>query len=288
MKSSRIETVEIGKKTYRVRHWGADNARIIFMLHGWMDCSATFQFVIDAFRQGWHVIAPDWRGHGGSHRTDETYIFLQLVADLDALLERYSPDAPVQIVGHSLGANVASVYAGTRPHRISRFVNLEGLAPIPGLSPGSPTERIERWLARLRKGVANRVYASYEELARRLRQMNPRLTAVRADILAREFSRARPEGGFEFDVDPYQHAPPPLIGHHEIVRSAWRQISAPVLLITAADSHIMAAFASAPGLFEERLALLRHVEHVQLADAAHNLHHDQPEEVAALIERFLR
>src|SRR4051794_15211078 len=83
MQAHRIETIQIANRTLRVRHWGADDAQVVFMLHGWMDCSATFQFVVDELQQRWHVIAPDWRGHGGSHRTRETYPFLQYIADLD-------------------------------------------------------------------------------------------------------------------------------------------------------------------------------------------------------------
>src|SRR5262245_42868500 len=168
------------------------------MLHGWMDCSATFQFVVDEFRQPWHVIAPDWRGHGGSHRTGESYLFLQFVADLDAVLEHYSPNDPVSLVGHSLGANASSVYAGSRPERVDRFVNLEGLAPVPGLWKGTLAEQVERWLAGLRRGMRNRSYSDQRALAERLSQANPRLTAERANFLAREFCREQPDGTFEF------------------------------------------------------------------------------------------
>jgi pimeloyl-ACP methyl ester carboxylesterase len=49
---------------YHVRHWGDPQAPKIFMMHGWMDMSASFQFMVDALQQEWHVIAPDWRGFG--------------------------------------------------------------------------------------------------------------------------------------------------------------------------------------------------------------------------------
>jgi len=287
MRASRLETVEIGDKSIRVRHWGPDGTPPVFMLHGWMDCSATFQFVADALRPSWHLIAPDWRGHGGSHRTGEAYPFLQYLADLDALFEYFSPNEPVRIVGHSLGANTSSLYAGARPGRVRCLVNLEGLAPVPGLSPGTPVERLSKWISTLRKGGVGRSYRSYEEMASRLRRANPRLTAERADFLAREFSRLQPDGRLEFDFDPYQQAAMPLLGHEELVESTWPQITAGVLLITAADSEIMRYFAQAPGVFARRLALIKKVEHVQLEDAGHNLHHDRPDEVAALIESFL-
>ncbi len=287
MKTSRIGTVEIANRTLRVRHWGPDDAPVIFMLHGWMDCSATFQFVVDEFRQTWHVIAPDWRGHGGSHRTGETYPFLQFIADLDAVLEHYSPNRPVSIIGHSLGANASTLYAGVRPERVERLVNLEGVAPVPGLWKGTPAEQLGQWLDTLRRGVRNRRYGDRGALARRLRDANPRLSAERAEFLAREFSREQPDGTFEFDMDPHQNARAPMVGHDAVVESTWPRITAPVLLVTGVDSEIYNAFSQSPGAFARRLALLRNVEHVQLSDAGHNMQHDRPEQVALLIERFL-
>jgi hypothetical protein len=53
---------------YHVRRWPAPSARPgapkMFLLHGWMDVSASFQFVVDALRGPWDVYAPDWRGYG--------------------------------------------------------------------------------------------------------------------------------------------------------------------------------------------------------------------------------
>ncbi len=270
-----------------MRHWGSDDAPVVFMLHGWIDSSATFQFVVDELRKPWHVIAPDWRGHGGSHRTGETYPFLQLVADLDALLEHYSPDEPVRVVGHSLGANTACLYAGTRPERVQRLVNLEGFAPVPALSKGTPATRLAHWLATLRKGVSNRPYGSYEEMASRLQRENPRLTAARADFLAREFSCRQPDGSLEFNTDPYQRAPSPFFGLDGVIESAWPQITARVLMVTGAESDLFALLSQVPGLFARRIAFLKQVEHVHLEGAGHNPHHDCPEQVAELIERFL-
>ena len=287
MRASRLETVEIGRIAFRVRHWGDDDAPIIVMLHGWLDSAVTFQFVVDALQEEWHVVAPDLRGHGGSHRTYESYFFLQLVADLDAILERYSPGRPVRLVGHSWGANVSCVFAGVRPQRVSHLVNLEGLAPIPGFRNGTPAEIIDNWLTTLRMGPQNRCYANQEELAARLRTANPRLSADRARFLAQEFSQARAEGGLEFAVDPYQHAGTPWFGHQDVVDSVWPKIDAPVLLVTGSESFAIKAFDDQPGLLQQRLGLVRNLKHVNLLGAGHNVHHDMPERISELIEHFL-
>ena len=99
----------------------------LVMMHGWMDVEASFQFVVDALQQERHVIAADWRGYGltESSKTDN-YWFADYLADLDFLLDHYSPDHPVDLLGHSMGGNVVMLYAGVRPGRIRRLINLEG------------------------------------------------------------------------------------------------------------------------------------------------------------------
>ena len=156
MKLSRSEFINIRGARTHVRHWGREGAPILFMVHGWMDVAASFQFVVDELAGEWHVIAPDWRGFGLSDYTQsDTYWFPDYLADLDAMLLHYSPDAPVNLLGHSMGANVAGLYAGVRPERISRFINLEGfgmMATKPEQAPG----RYAKWLAELREPPAMR------------------------------------------------------------------------------------------------------------------------------------
>ena len=100
---------------YCINEWGDENAAQLFLLHGWGDTGSTFQFLVDELSADWMVIAPDWRGFGESHHRAECYWFPDYVADLDALLAIYSPDRAVRLVGHSMGANVAGLYAGVRP-----------------------------------------------------------------------------------------------------------------------------------------------------------------------------
>ena len=126
MKPFRSEFVALRERRYHVRIWGDDTSPTIFFLHGWGDVGASFQFVVDAMKGHWRIIAPDWRGFGQSQWNDGPYFFPDYIADLDALLEHYSPQAPAQIAGHSLGGIVAGLYAGIRPERVCRIANMEG------------------------------------------------------------------------------------------------------------------------------------------------------------------
>ena len=123
---------------------------MLLMFHGWGDMSATWQFVVDELKRDWHVIAPDWRGCGKSDNTGRTYYFPDYLADIDAVLDHYSPDRAVPVIGHSMGGNAACLYAGVRPDRVSHLVTLEGLG-LPRKSPDDAPERYTKWFAELIK-----------------------------------------------------------------------------------------------------------------------------------------
>ena len=124
-KPSTTERVAVRGLEYSVRRWGPADAPKVFLLHGWMDTSATFQFVVDALRHDWQLIAPDWRGYGETTWLHRPYWFPDYYADLEALLAHYAPEGPVRLVGHSMGANIAGIYAGLRPQRVARLAMLD-------------------------------------------------------------------------------------------------------------------------------------------------------------------
>ena len=151
-RAARSEFVPIRNLRYHVRTWGEPKPGQppLVMVHGWMDVAASYQFVVDAFKQDRHVVAPDWRGYGLTElpRTDN-YWFPDYLADLEFLLDRYSPDAPVDLVGHSMGGNIAMLYAGARPERIRSLVNLEGFG-MPATKPSQAPGRYAKWIEQLK------------------------------------------------------------------------------------------------------------------------------------------
>ena len=99
MKPSRSEFISVRGLRTHVRHWGRQGAPVIFMVHGWMDVGASFQFVVDSLAGDWHVIAPDWRGFGQTERSGgDTYWVPDYLGDLDAMLDHYSPGAAVNLL----------------------------------------------------------------------------------------------------------------------------------------------------------------------------------------------
>jgi pimeloyl-ACP methyl ester carboxylesterase len=258
------------------------------LLHGWMDVSASFQFLIDALRGQWDVFAPDWRGYGLSEwGKSDCYWFPDYIADLECLLDEIEPEKPLDLVAHSLGGNVAALYAGIRPERVSKLVNLEGFG-LPQTRPEQAPRRYAQWLDELRERPQLRPYASFAALAERLRKNNPRLTPARAEFLARHWGREHAGGGVVLRGDPAHKIVNPLLYRYEEVRACWQQVSAPVLWVDAAESDTLARMKMDPAQQAERRSVFRDLRHVTVRDAGHMLHHDQPEAVARLIEEFLR
>ncbi len=278
-----------GLRTH-ARHWGSEGAPKLFMLHGWMDVSASFQFVVDCLARDWHVIAPDWRGFGLTERTSaDCYWFPDYFADLDALLDHYSPDQPVNLVGHSMGGNAATIYAGVRPQRIAKLVNLEGFG-LATTSPAQAPGRYAQWLDELRAPPQMRRYAMRDEVIARLCKTNPRLTPERADFLADHWARQCEDGQWEILGDPAHKIVSPQLYRSDEVLACWRHISAPVLWVEAEHTDMwrwMGPREKVRAEIDHRMQAIPQVTPARVADAGHMLHHDQPEAVARLIENFL-
>jgi len=276
---------------YHVRRWPPPSppsgAPKVFLLHGWMDVSASFQFVVDALRGGWDVYAPDWRGYGLTEwgRSD-SYWFPDYIADLDRLLEEIQSEIPVNLVGHSLGGNVAALYAGIRPQRVAKLVNLEGFGMAP-TRPEQAPKRYARWLNELHERPSLRPYKDFAELAARLRQNNPRLTQEQGDFLARHWGRDAGAEGVVLRGDPAHKIVNPLLYRIEEVQACWREVSAPVLWVDAVESDTLKRLGLSEAQHAERRNSFQSLKHVTVREAGHMLHHDQPEEVARLIEEFL-
>ena len=286
MLPSTTESIAIRGLRYNIRHWGQADAPAVFLLHGWMDSSATFQFVVDALRQDWHLIAPDWRGYGASEWLGRPYWFPDYYADLEALLQHYSPDAPVRIVGHSMGANIAATYAALRPQRVAALAMLDflGLKPDPAID--APAQ-IGKWLDEIAGEPQLRAYPDHAALARRLRFANPRLSVERAEFLSQAVSRVAADGSVAMACDPWHKIASPALYRIEDAMAAWRKIVAPVLMLIADKGFVNMRFGQEPDELQRRLGCFADLRVETVPDAGHNLQHDQPEIVATLLESFL-
>jgi len=287
MKPSESEFVMVRGLRYQCRCWGDARAPKLFMLHGWMDVSASFQFVVDALRGNRHVIAPDWRGFGLSEwAKGDGYWFPDYFADLDRLLEHFEPEAPATLIGHSMGGNVAAMYAGIRPERVAKLIDLEGFG-LRGARAEQAPKRYAQWLGELAdKKPSFRDYDSFEALADRLRGNNPRLSRDKASFLARHWGMEK-EGRVQLASDPAHKLVNPVLYRLEEAEACWRSVAAPVLWVAGAESKAAEFLKLPPQDLAARKACFRELTERVISDAGHMLHHDQPERLAEVIEEFL-
>ena len=283
---------------YHLEDWGGPElARperpLLLCLHGWMDVGASFQFLVDALAaleggQRW-IVAPDWRGFGRSSAGGgDSYWFPDYLGDLDALIDALSPTQPIDLLGHSMGGNVAMSYAGVRPRRVRRLVNLEGFG-LPASKPQHAPKRLLQWLDELKAPSALRPYASAAAVAARLMKTNPRLAPDKAAWLATQWAAAGDDGQWHLLADAAHKRVNPALYQADEVVETWARIAAPLLWVEGADTDVTKWWGDRypRSEFEARLAHVPRVERETLPDCGHMLHHDRPEALAARLLGFL-
>jgi len=235
IRPARRRSLDIRQVRYNVTEWGDPDAPTFFYLHGFADAGATFQFVVDALQGNWHVVAPDWRGFGDSTIDCTSYWFPDYLADLHALLEVYTPGDPARIVAHSMGANVAGLYAGTLTERVLAFVNVEGFG-LPDSDPSDAPQRYRQWLKQSQAPSALMTYRDMSSLAERIAKRNPLLSPAQTDFVARAWGRVREDGRVELRADPRHKLPNPVLYRRAEAKACWEAIAAGVLLVSGSAS----------------------------------------------------
>ena len=283
---SRSVHLQVNHHLHHVRIWGNDSWPRLFMLHGWMDHSATFQFLVDAFTRRYQVIAPDWRGFGSSDRNNGSYYSPDYLADLDALLAHFSPRHPVNLIGHSMGGMIASLYAGIRPERVASLVSIEGFG-MPDSQPADAPERYARWLEQKRSGMDFGPLTSLEMLVARMQRRQPHLTRERALWLAEQWTTTDPHGVLHYRADPKHKMVNPVLYRLEEAKACWRRIACPVLWVIGGAPEHSASAQAVFNTLDERRSCFARLSEVTIANAGHMVQQEQPEALAKAIEDFL-
>ena len=267
--------------------WGNPDAPPLILQHGGMDHGRSWDPVALALKDDWHVIVPELRGHGDSQWTpDGDYTMAAYVYDFAQLIHQQNL-APVTIVAHSLGGNIALRYAGTYTDNVSKLVAIEGLGPSPKVlaerAQKTPAERLSEWIDRKRdlSGRQPKRYPSLQEAAARMQDKNQFLTKEMADHLTRYGVNQNEDGTYSWKFDNYLRAWPPSDMPQTDLDYLWGQISCPTLLMYGEES-----WATNP---EEdgRLAKFKNAKVETYANAGHWVHHDRFEDFVASLKRFL-
>lgn len=267
--------------------WGDAGARPLLLVHGGRDHCRSWDWVAQELCRDWRVIAPDLRGHGDSAWSpDGDYAFPAYVYDFAQLVHQLGL-APVTVVAHSLGGNIALRYAGLYPQNVRRIVAIEGLGFSPRLQAQrdamSLQELWHEWIDQRRAlaGRTPRRYATLEEALARMKTENGYLSDEQARHLTVHGMSQNEDGSFSWKFDNYVRVFAPLDLPQAQLERLWNSIACPTLLCYGANS-----FASNPEQ-DGRARHFRNARVVVFPDAGHWLHHDQFVRFMAELRRFL-
>jgi pimeloyl-ACP methyl ester carboxylesterase len=267
--------------------WGNPSAPPLLLVHGGQDHCRNWDWVASELRHEWHVIAPDLRGHGDSEWAhDGNYPFSSYVYDLAQLIHQQQL-APVTIVAHSMGGNIALRYTGIYPEKVRKLVAIEGLGPSPKIQAerwGSPIQdRMAKWIE-LTRGLAGRLprrYATIEEAFKRMQDENQRLSPEQARHLTQHGVNQNEDGTYSWKFDNYVRVWPPTDISQAEMEQLWQRISCPTLLVYGKESWASNPEADGRG---------RHFSTAKIVTferAGHWVHHDRLEDFLKLVREFL-
>lgn len=264
--------------------WGNPDAPPLLLVHGGRDHCRNWDWVAEALRDEYHIIAPDLRGHGDSQwMIGGSYSLSEYVYDIAQLIHQMKL-APLTIIGHSLGGAITLNYTGLYPETVKKVVAIEGMGRPPSKKKGKPVdERMTNWIDFLRKLSARqpRKYETLEQCFERMQEANPHLSPEQARHLTVHGANQNEDGTYSWKYDNYTRAFSPFHIDEEELHDLWSRITCPTLLFRGNES-----WASDP----EKAGRMAHFQNAKLINvdkAGHWVHHDQLDLFLREVKTFL-
>jgi pimeloyl-ACP methyl ester carboxylesterase len=267
--------------------WGNEGAPPLLLIHGGRDHCRNWDWVAEALKDDYHIIAPDLRGHGDSQwMIGGTYNQADYVYDIAHLLHQ-TKLTPTRIIGHSLGGAISLMYSGLYPETVTKLIAIEGLGPGPDfikqMIDQPPEQRLQKWVDDLR-GISGRIPRRYEKLddaVQRMQSENPHLSAAQAHHLTVHGVNQNEDGTYSWKFDNYIRAFPPTGIPFEQQHQLFARINCPTMLVRGMES-----WASDPSK-DGRADHFKDATVENFEKAGHWVHHDQLEKFLAKAEAFL-
>jgi pimeloyl-ACP methyl ester carboxylesterase len=259
----------------------------LLFLHGFPEFAAGWLPIIDRLAPRFRCIAPDQRGFGYSSRfaSDAAYAVEELLADVTALLD-HLPIEAATLIGHDWGGIVASWFAARQPERVERLVLINGPHPAAfqeALLDDAEQRAAAAYIDRLRApGAAEALLAHGPEA------LWERLFGSLADAAKRDAYVAAWADPAALDamLAWYRAAPFVVPGGPGAPRPGWLdqeafRIVCPTLILWGMEDRALL-----PSLLDRFEPYFENLRTLPFPDAGHALIHEQPQEVARLIEEF--
>lgn len=272
-------------RTLTALQWGAPGGVPVLALHGWMDNAASFYRLAPALLAAspvpLHILALDLAGHGGSdHRcAGQPANIWQDVVDIMAVAGQLGWSR-LALLGHSRGAIVSFLCAGTFPERISHLALLDGLCPPPVAAADAPSILAASVLDCLNPALPlPRYHAQAHTLCLAFQRARRGLDTEAATLMATR-NMGQSDAGFYWRTDPW-------LKTGSAVRFGREQILAFAAAVRAPLQLILASASGVPDYYQE---VLEHLHHYRLDTLAgeHHFHlGDAVAPIAALLAQQL-
>ena len=275
-------SIQISYLNLAAKCWGNPRGRPLLGFHGWLDNAATFDHLAPLLKE-YRLVSLDLPGHGFSdHRPPgSSYHFIDMIVDALEVINFLDWDS-FSLIGHSMGAGVASYLAGTVPDKIDSVILIEGLGSITQKAAKIPETLLEastEWLKIFNKKIP--VYSDFKT-AVNVRQL---VGSISENSVKTLVSRGlKPViGGFSWNSDPRLKMKSRYYFTEEQALAFLQKIKAPVLLIDAEERK--------KDLWKEsyrgRIPYVKNFHH-SIVQGGHHLHLDNPEAVAEVIKKFAK
>lgn len=262
--------------------WDGGGETTVLLLHGFLDLGRTWTFTVEALPPvDWHIVALDWRGHGESDRVGAGgyYHFPDYVRDLEAIARAVRRSRLI-VVGHSMGAMVATLWLGARPAAADGLLLVEGLGPM-GLEPAAHVDRMALWLDQTAPFTPKaRPMRDVAHAAQRLARIHPRMAPADRERLA-EWATAEAADGRRWRYDPLHRTRAPLPMPDTAAAAFFERITCPMRWVGGAESPWLG------GRLERWFAVRPDLPRRLLPDCGHMVQNDQPARLATEMIDFV-
>ena len=268
-----------------ISEWGDETGTPIIALHGWLDNMASFYPLIDTVdwltENKMRLITVDWAGHGhsGHRHASNAYYLLDYVQDLSDLIDELGL-SKVNILAHSLGGSIATLYAGSFPDRVNKLMLIEAMGPMTLNEEEGPKQLAKSIIQRAKNQTREHAFYQDLDLVFQARKQGTELSEKNVAMLVGRNMKST-DKGYQWRSDPRLRLPSQMMLTPGQSEAFIKNLSMPVVLLYGEEGFVK----KYPQL-SNAVNKYHHISKISLK-GGHHLHMEHPVLVRNEIIRFM-